>query len=96
MCRHRTPMLVAIAILSACESAYPESYAAPEIVSATSDEVAIRAGHLRNPGPLAAQHCARYGKEAALRPSTVVQHGGTVIVPPRIPIFHFNCVAKVR
>ena len=47
----------------------------PKIVTGAAKEVTVIAGTPANPGPLAAQHCAKYGKEAALRGSDLLEPG---------------------
>ena len=87
--------LLGVAAVSACTTVtVPE----PEIVSGTADEVTIQAGVPANPGPLATQYCAKYGKEAKLRESELIDRGSTTMVylamfersPTRI--YYFNCV----
>ena len=69
--------MAGVAAVSACTTAtVPE----PEIVSGTADEVAIKAGTRANPGPLATQYRAKYGKEAKLRGSELADRGNTTKV----------------
>lgn len=37
-----------------------------EVVSGTEDAVSVKAGKDANPGPLAEEHCDKFGKEAVL------------------------------
>ena len=55
-----TPVIILV-FLNACSSlpAYKK-----EIFLANENEITIRAGHYVNPGPMAAEHCKKYGKEA--------------------------------
>lgn len=69
------------------------SYEAPEIVSGTANEVVVRAGSDTNPGPLAADHCAKYDRKAALRGSEPIgRRSPWKWDPVIIRLFHFDCV----
>jgi hypothetical protein len=50
-------------VLSQCT---PPGYAA-ELISGDPQQVAIKAGHYANPGPIASEHCAKFGKTAVLQ-----------------------------
>lgn len=62
----------------------------PEIVSGTADEIVVKAPTDANPGLLAADHCAEYDKDAALRGSEVI--GRAVWFPADIRLFRFECM----
>ena len=55
-------MLVTLA-LAECT---PPGYKA-EIVTGDPQEVAIKAGPYANPGPMASEHCAKFGRTAVLQ-----------------------------
>lgn len=56
----------------------------PVIISGTEVEVTVKASLDSNPGPVAAQHCTRYGRRAALT--------GADPIGDDISVYYFNCI----
>ena len=55
--------LATVLALSSC--AFAAAYDA-EVISGDETSVSVRAGRAANPGPVAQEHCARYGSQAVL------------------------------
>jgi hypothetical protein len=68
---------LALAALMACQRVEP--------ISGTADGIAIKAS-FGNPGAMAAQHCANFGKQAVLVDTVPLAPGVTADA-----IYHFRC-----
>ena len=61
----RTVLLTVVSATALCACAVGRAYEA-EIISGNENHVSVKAGKAANPGPVALQHCAEYGREAVL------------------------------
>ncbi len=83
----RKALLITISLLLA-DCGIAAMYQA-EIISGNQDGVSIKSGERANPGTLASEHCATYGKKAVL--TRIIPISGTLPAPS---VYTFDCVSE--
>lgn len=79
-------ILCAVAALAVAGCTTAQSYDS-EVVSGNADNVSVRAAQGVDPGPVAAAHCAKYGKEAVRRLITPIPDHDA----PGMSVYAFAC-----
>lgn len=68
MNRRRSLSVVVIPLALGLTQCTPPGYAA-DMISGDAQQVSVKAGPYANPGPMASEHCAKFGKTAVLQDS---------------------------